>query len=77
MSYNFKIKNSFLRIYYENRLIFENKFDLFSYFSLFLVNFFKNKIWIHKYIILLQKNRVVKLFFIFEFSNGISFLEII
>ena len=77
MSYNFKIKNSFLRIYYENRLIFENKFDLFSYFSLFLVNFFKNKIWIHKYIILLQKNRVVKLFFIFEFSNGILFLEII
>ena len=77
MSYNFKIKNSFLRIYYENRLIFENKFDLFSYFSLFLVNFFKNKIWIHKYIILLQKNRVVKPFFIFEFSNGILFLEII
>ena len=77
MFYNFKIKNSFLRIYYENRLIFENKFDLFSYFSLFLVNFFKNKIWIHKYIILLQKNRVVKLFFIFEFSNGILFLEII
>ena len=77
MSYNFKIKNSFLRIYYENRLIFENKFDLFSCFSLFLVNFFKNKIWIHKYIILLQKNRVVKLFFIFEFSNGILFLEII
>ena len=43
MSYNFKIKNSFLRIYYENRLIFENKFDLFSYFSLFLEIFLRTK----------------------------------